>query len=135
MLEDVRREVESTVAPLLRAILEDSQRLFRQELALAKVEVREDARRARDAIVAIGIGAIVTLVGLFLFGCMLAYMIHHFYETIPLWGAFGIVAALAFLIGSVSLFGGAKRARGIKGIPEQTVETIRENVQWIQRRV
>ncbi len=135
MLEDVRREVESTVAPLIRGILEDSQKLFRQELALAKVEVREDARRARDAIIAISVGAVVCLVGLFLFGCMLAYLIDTLSDTIPLWAAFGIVAAIAFLVGALLLGGGVKRAKGIKGVPEQTVETIRENVQWIQRKV
>jgi hypothetical protein len=135
MLEDVRREVESTVAPLIRGILEDSQKLFRQELALAKVEVREDVRRARDAVIAISGGVVVCLVGLFLFGCMLAYTIDSLSETIPLWGAFGIVAFLYFLVGGGLLVGGARRAKGIKGIPEQTVETMRENVQWIQRKV
>lgn len=135
MLEDVRREVESTVAPLIRGILEDSQKLFRQELALAKVEVREDARRARDAVIAIGAGVVICLVGLFLFGCMLAYLIDVLSDTIPLWGAFGVVAAIFFLVGGGLLFGGGKRAKGIKGIPEQTVETMRENVQWIQRKV
>lgn len=135
MLEDVRREVESTVAPLIRGILEDSQKLFRQELALAKVEVREDARRARDAVIAISVGAFVCLVGLFLFGCMLAYLIDALSHTIPLWGAFAIVAGIAFLAGGVLLGGGVKRAKSIKGVPEQTVETIRENVQWIQRKV
>jgi hypothetical protein len=135
MLEDVRREVESTVAPLVRGILEDSQKLFRQELALVKVEVREDVRRARDAVIAMSVGGVVCLVGLFLFGCMLAYLINTYSQSIPLWGAFGIVAAIAFLVGGAFLFGGAKRAKGIKGIPEQTVETMRENVQWIQRKV
>jgi hypothetical protein len=134
MLEDVRREVESTVAPLIRGILEDSQRLFRQELALAKVEVREDARRARDAVIAISVGGVLGLVGLFLLGCMFAYLIDAYSESIPLWGAFGIVAAAAFLLGVLFMFGGAKRAKSIKGIPEQTVETMRENVQWIQRK-
>ncbi len=135
MLEEVRREVESTVAPLIRGILEDSQKLFRQELALVKVEIREDARRARNFILVISGGAIVCLVGLFLFGCMLAHLIDATSDAIPVWGAFGVVAALAFLVGGVLLLEGAKRARGIKGIPEQTVETIRENVEWIQRRV
>jgi hypothetical protein len=134
MLEDVRREVESTVAPLIRGILEDSQKLFRQELALVKVEVREDARRARDAVIAISAGVVVCLVGLFLFGCMLAYLIDTLSEAIPLWGSFGIVAAIAFLVGGAFLLGGVKRAKGIKGIPKQTVETMRENVQWIQHK-
>ena len=35
MLEDMRRELESTVTPLLRGILDDTQKLFRQDLLVS----------------------------------------------------------------------------------------------------
>ena len=135
MLEEVRREVESTVAPLIRGILEDSQKLFRQELALAKVEVREDARRARGALIAFSVGGIAALVGVTLLGYTAAQLLHEIFPAIPLWLDFGMVAALVLLVGVGFIVGGQKRAKDIRGIPQQTVEVIRENVEWIQRKL
>lgn len=135
MLEEIRRELESTVAPLVRGIVEDSQKLLRQELTLVKAELREEARRLRDAVVLSGVGVGVLLVGLLLLGGAFACFLFEFVGMLPLWGAIGVASALFLVVGALILTNGTRRAKKIKGIPEQVVETMRENVEWIQRRV
>jgi hypothetical protein len=135
MLEEIRKELELTVAPLVRGIVEDSQKLFRQELALVKVELREDARRMRDVVILSSLGVGFFLVGLLLLGGTVACFIYELVGTLPLSGALGFAGALFLVVGGVLLIDATRRAKKIKGIPEQAVQTMRENVEWIQRRV
>ena len=135
MLEDVRRELESTVTPLLRGILEDTQRLFRQEIALAKVEVREDARRARDAFVGFSIGVLAGTLS-FVFVCLaLVYLLVEYRPDVPLWGSFAIMAAVLSVVGWFFTWRASRKARQIKGVPSETISSLSEGFQWMQRRV
>lgn len=134
MLEDMRREFESTMTPLLRGILDDTQKLFRQELALAKVEVQEDALRARDAIVGLSLGVLSGYLS-FLFICFAAvYALVATQPNLPVWGAYAIVSVILAISSWIFTRRGAKRVREIRGVPEQTVESLREGFQWMQRR-
>lgn len=134
MLEEMRREFESTMTPLMRGILDDTQKLFRQELALAKVEMREDALRARDAIVGLSLGALAGCLSFVFFCFASVYFLVASQPTLPLWGAYGIVAAILAVISLIFTIRGARRARQIKGVPEQAVESLQEGFQWMQRR-
>lgn len=101
-MEGLRGEFEGTVVSLLRGILEDTQKLFRQELALVKVEVREDARRARTALVALSLAVLLGLVGFFLLGCMCALLLASAFPALPVWGGFGVIAVVLLIGGVVS---------------------------------
>lgn len=134
MLEDMRREFESTMTPLLRGILDDTQKLFRQEIALAKVEVQEDALRARDALVGLSLGVLTGYLS-FLFICFaVVYALVSMQPGLPVWGAYAIVSILLAITSLIFTRRGAKRVREIRGMPEQTVESLREGWQWMQRR-
>jgi uncharacterized membrane protein YqjE len=101
-MEGLRGEFEGTVVPLLRGILEDTQKLFRQELALVKVEVQEDARRARTTLVALSVAVLLALVGVFLLGCMGALLVASAFPALPAWAGFGVVAMVSLIGGVVS---------------------------------
>jgi hypothetical protein len=134
MLEDMRRELESTVTPLLRGILDDTQKLFRQELALAKVEVREDALRARDAVVGLSLGALSGALS-FIFTCFsVVYLLITYSPDLPLWGAFAIMAAVLAVVSWFFTIRGARKARQIRGYPQETMGSLHEGFQWMQRR-
>ena len=124
MLEDMRRELESTVTPLLRGILDDTQKLFRQELALAKVEVREDALRARDAVVGLSLGALSGAIS-FVFACFsIVYLLITYRPDIPLWGSFAIMAAVLAVVSWFFTIRGARKARQIRGYPQETIGSL-----------
>ena len=134
MMEDFRREFESTMTPLLRGILDDTQKLLRQEIALARVEVTEDAIRARDAVVGISMGAMIGYIA-FIFVCFAAvYLLMAYQPTLPVWGAYAIVAMVLAVIGSIFTSRGIRRAREIRGVPQQTFDSLQQGFQWMQRR-
>jgi hypothetical protein len=134
MMEEFRREFESTMTPLLRGILDDTQKLFRQEIALARVEVTEDAIRARDAVVGISIGAMMGYIS-FIFVCFAAvYLLVAYQPRLPVWGAYAIVAVVLAVVGWIFTARGIRKAREIRGIPQQTVDSIQQGFQWMQRR-
>ncbi|MEY4669070.1 MAG: hypothetical protein RL518_1769 [Pseudomonadota bacterium] len=134
MIEDFRREFETTMTPLLRGIVDDTQKLLRQEIALARIEVTEDAMRARDAVVGISIGAMMGYMA-FIFVCFAAvYLLMASWPALPVWGAYAIVAALLAVVGWIFTARGMRRAREIRGVPQQTVDSIQQGFQWMQRR-
>ena len=134
MIEEFRREFESTMTPLLRGILDDTQKLFRQEIALARVEVTEDAIRARDAVVGISIGAMMGYIS-FVFVCFASvYLLVAYQPRLPVWGAYAIVAGVLAVVSWIFTARGMRKAREIRGIPQQTVDSIQQGFQWMQRR-
>jgi hypothetical protein len=134
MMEEFRHEFETTMTPLLRGILDDTQKLLRQEIALARVEVTEDARRARDAVVGISVGAVMGYMA-FIFLCFAAvYLLVAYQPTLPVWGAYAIVAAVLAVVSWFFTARGMRRAREIRGVPQQTVDSIQQGFQWMQRR-
>jgi len=51
--------------------------------------------------------------------------------NIPLWGCYGIVAFLCLGGGAALILAGKKKFSSFNPLPDQTVETMKENVQWI----
>ena len=134
MMDEFRREFESTMTPLLRGILDDTQKLLRQEIALARVEVTEDALRARDAIVSISLGAVMGYLS-FVFICFAAvYLLIAYQPSLPVWGAYALVALVLGIASWLFTARGVRRAQEIRGIPEQTVDSLQQGFQWMQRR-
>jgi hypothetical protein len=53
-------------------------------------------------------------------------------QNLPLWACYGIVGGFLTIVGVVLLYAARSKASTIHLVPERTVETIRENVQWIK---
>ena len=127
-----RPDVEGrSVGDLLGEATANLSKLMRQEVALAKVELKEEAAKAGKAGGLLGgAGAVGYLVLVFL---SLALMFALDNAIGIGWAALltavllGIVAALLFVIGR-------NRFKQINPTPEQTVETLKEDVQWAKNR-
>jgi len=124
---------DQSLTALVAGIIKDAQTLMRQELELAKVEIKHELTKTRDAALAMAGGA----AALALAGLLLTFMVVHLITWatngyIPLWGSFGIVGGLFLAGGLVLLFVGKSYADRVRLVPRQTVETMQENVQWIQ---
>ena len=113
MLDDIRHEVEVTVAPLLKDILNDAQQLFRQEWALAKTEVREDALRAREGITAIAISFSLSIVSFFFVNLMLVYFLVEAYGWAT-WHAYGVVTLILAVASVAIAWWGRRRLRSVR---------------------
>src|SRR5919198_5821172 len=124
---------EPSLAQLLTGIVNDAKELMRQELALAKHEIREDLRKTKTAMLSLGIGIGVAAIG----GLLLILMLVHLLQALagrPLWVCYGIVGGLFLIMGGVLFLIAKHTIARIDVVPPQTVETMKENVQWIKER-
>ena len=120
------------VGDLVKDATEQAQTLVRQEVELARVELAEKAKQA-------GIGAGMFggagLFGVFAFGALTAAIIGAFDLLVPFWAAAAIVAAVyGAIAGLLALTGKSKVQEATPPVPEEAVETVKEDVAWTKQR-
>ena len=127
------RERDASMAQLLSGIVGDAQELIRKEIALARQEVREELGTAKNAGIKLVIaGAVLAIGGLFLL-VTLALGLADLLDW-PSWAGFGIVGLVSAIVGYVMLSAAQKQIKQVNPIPQKTVETMKENVEWIKDR-
>lgn len=125
---------DNSIGGLVRGILNDLRTLIREEIALARVELSEQAVRAKAAAVSFGIAAgALAFGGIFLL-IAIAFGIADLLNW-PFWAGFLIVAVLLGIIGLVTLSSGRKQIRTVRAVPEETVTTLKENSEWLAKRL
>ena len=125
---------QESIGTLVKGILEDLRQLIRDEIALARVEVREQAGRAKLAAGALGAAAVALAFGCTFLLVAIAVGVADLLDW-PVWAGFLAVALLLTVGGMVMLSTGRKRLRSVHAVPEQTVQTLKENSEWIARRL
>jgi hypothetical protein len=121
------RDGDASVGELLSAVTSDVQTLFRQEVELAKTEVKQEATKAGKAAGMYGgAGFAGYMVLLFL---SLAAVLGLANVMDGGWAAL-IVTAVWAVVAAVLYARGRTRMRTVTPKPEQTVETLKENAQW-----
>jgi len=126
-------EREASIGTLVSSIVGDVQTLARQEIALAREEIKEEIDTAKNAAIKLGIAAGVLTVGALFLLIALALGIAALFDW-PAWAGFAVVGVIFAIVGGVMLYLGQKDAKEIKPVPEKTVETMKENVEWIKDR-
>ena len=119
---------------LVRGILMDLRTLIREEIALARVEIREQATRARAAAMSFGIAAASLLFGATFLLIAMAIGIADLLNW-PAWTGFLIVAVLLAGVGFFTMSSGRKQLQTVHAVPEETVTTLKENSEWIAKRL
>jgi hypothetical protein len=106
--------------------------LVRQEIELAKAEMAQKARTAGPGIGMFGGAGIVALCAA---GALTAFAVLVFSIFLPEWAAALIVGAVLAAVAVALVRQGKKRvADAGKPIPEQTIETVKEDVEWTKTR-
>ena len=107
-------------------------RLVHQEVELAKTEMAEKGKKA-----GIGVGMFggAGVAGVLMLGSLTACLILALALALSAWAAALIVTALWGVIAGVLALQGRAKLRQIgKPVPEKTVETVKEDVQWLKDR-
>ncbi|HEX6586931.1 MAG TPA: phage holin family protein [Solirubrobacterales bacterium] len=116
---------------LLKQFSQDTATLIRKEMELAKAELTEKGKKASKGAGMFG-GA--GLFGLGAFAALTACLILVLAEAMDAWVAALIVAAVyGAVAGVLALQGKQKVEEAAPPQPEQTIETVKEDVQWAKR--
>ncbi|MBJ7455669.1 MAG: phage holin family protein [Thermoleophilia bacterium] len=118
---------EASIGELLRRLSEDTSELVRQEMALARAELTEQGKQVGIGAGLLGGAAVATLLAL---GALTAAVIAGLDEIVPLWLAATIAAALWAAIAGALALRGRGEVREATPPAAQTVETVKEDVQW-----
>jgi uncharacterized membrane protein YqjE len=125
----VEHHEDASIGELLSATTRDLSSLFRSEVELAKVEVREEARKAGRAGAMFGGAGLLGYLGLTLLAFAAAWGLS---EVVPEGVAFLIVAVVVLAVAAVLALIAKKRMAEVEG-PRQTIETLQEDVQWAKQ--
>jgi MFS family permease len=116
------------VGELLKRLSQETSTLVRQELELAKAEMQEKGREAGKGAGILG-GAGVA--GLLMLGALTATLIAALATTMDTWLAALIVTALwGVAAGVLALTGKGRLQKATPPVPEQTQESVKEDVRW-----
>jgi hypothetical protein len=118
---------QSTFTELAAGIIDDAQRLLRQEVELARREMQAEWEKAKVAGVSLGIGTGMTAAGGFFLSFALIYLIAYLTKW-DLSACFGLVGGLLTLVGAVLVIRGGKKASEVNLVPERAVAELRETV-------
>jgi MFS family permease len=123
---------ERPIGDLVKQLAGQTSTLVRQEIDLAKAEVTEKGRIAGQGAGLLGGAA---LVGLMAAGALTATLILVLDTAMDSWLAALIVAVvMAAVAGFLALRGRDRIRAATPVVPEQTVETVKEDVEWAKTR-
>jgi uncharacterized membrane protein YqjE len=119
---------ERPIGDLVKQLAGQTSTLVRQEIDLAKAEMSEKASVAGKGAGLIGGAAVV---GLLAAGALTAFLILLLSEAMDAWLAALIVTVVMAAIAAALGVAGRNRIRAATpAVPEQTVETVKEDVEW-----
>jgi uncharacterized membrane protein YqjE len=124
------REAEPSAAQLLGGIVSDAQKLVRQEITLARVELNEEWRKAKLTIGRLTVAMAMGFVSVFLAAMTAAHVLMAL-GVVP-WLGYLLVTAVCGGIAYVLTAKVKAEAQKLDFVPRQAVETMKENVQWIK---
>ncbi|SIO90858.1 phage holin family protein [Nocardiopsis sp. JB363] len=128
----IRREWDQddrSLSELVGVVTSDLQKLFRQEIDLAKAELREEGAKAGKAAGLLGGAGFAGYMTVILLSFAAVFGLA---ELIGLgWSAL-VVAVLWGIAGAVMFVIGRNRMREVSPTPERTIETLKEDAQWVK---
>ena len=129
----VAGQPEPPLGDLFRQLAQDSAALVRQEMALARAELKANVKSvARDAAM-VAVGGVLALVGVMV---LIAFLVVALGDALDnYWLGALIVGALFLLVGGVLAMTSLKKLKAEEVAPTRTLETLKEDKQWLQSEI
>jgi MFS family permease len=129
---DSQANHDPSLADLARQLSNQTTELVRHEVELAKAELRVKGKRAG---VGAGMFGGAGALGLYALGALTAAIIAGIAEALPVWASALIVAVLyGAIAGILALRGKKKVQQATPPLPEQTVQSVKEDVRYTKQR-
>lgn len=119
-----------SIPALIRSVMDDARELVREELALARAEIRDEVSAVQTVGITFAAAALLAVIGVVLLCIAIGGAIAALF-SVSAWVGYGIVALL--LLGGAYLFvsRGRTRLANIRTLPK-TRESLQENIEWIR---
>jgi uncharacterized membrane protein YqjE len=119
-----------SIPELLRQLASDTTQLVRQEIQLAQAEIGQKVRTAGRSLPLLALSAVLAVGA---FATLTATLILALAVVVPAWAAALLVTAVYAIVAAVTAKIGidALKKAGAP-VPEQTIETIREDVEAVR---
>jgi uncharacterized membrane protein YqjE len=122
---------QASLSDLLSELSDDVTRLFRQEVELAKLELKREAVEAGKAAGMLVAGAIAAFVTLLLLAWALSWALAL---AMPVWAGFLIVGVVFGAAAAGLIVTGRKKLQSVDPTPHRTVETLKEDKEMLTDR-
>ena len=118
---------EKSLTELLSTVTSDLTTLMRKEIELAKIEAKEEAAKAGKAGAMLAAGGVAAHMALLFTSLALAWLLD---AVMPASLAFLLVGVVYGIAAFALLQIGRNRMKDVRPVPEQTVDTLKEDAQW-----
>ena len=122
---------DKSLSELFSTMTSDLSTLMRKEVELAKAETKQEVAKAGKAAGMFGGTAVAGFMALLLISFAAAWGLAEVIE--PGW-AFLVVGLIYAVVAAVLAMQGKKKMQEVNPVPEKTVETLKEDVEWTKAR-
>jgi hypothetical protein len=126
-----RVDEDRSIGQLLGDVTRELQALLRKELELAKAETKEELQKASAAGRGFGIAALTGYLAMVMLSFAAAWALT---AIMPTGWAFFAVGVVFGAVAAVMALRGRRELQKFHPVPDETVETLREDVQWLKSR-
>lgn len=120
---------DTSVGELIGSISNDLSQLFRQEVELAKAELKQETAKAGKAAGMLGGAGFAGYLAVVLLSFALVFALANVMDAG--WAAL-IVAAVWTAVGAALYASGRKQLKTVDPVPHRTVDTIKEDARWLK---
>jgi uncharacterized membrane protein len=124
-------KTEATLGELFRDLATESRQLVRQEVELAKAELKQSARNMSRGAAFVSAGSVLAHVAVL---ALTAAAIALLATFMALWLAALVVAVIVGAAASLIVGRGLTIIKQTEVAPQETIETVREDVVWLTKR-
>jgi uncharacterized membrane protein YqjE len=123
---------ERSLGELISELAGETSTLVRQEVALAKTELAQKAGQVGRNVAYVAAGGAVAYAALLAF---MAAAIMALANVMPWWAAALVIGVLMAVVAGIILFAGYYGLKETDPVPRQTVETLKEDAQWVKEKM
>jgi hypothetical protein len=122
---------EQSTGDIVQNVMRDVGEVVRGEVRLVKAEFGEKASKAGKAGGFFGAAALCGIMG---FACLTLAADAALALAMAVWAAALIVGFALLCFGAAAYFGGKAKMKNLSPVPEKTVQTIKDDIQWAKHR-